>query len=95
MRSAIVISMFAAALAPAASAQKAGDPRRQAAEYERILLRAPDDDAARLAYADVLLRMDDRSGAAREIAKLEPLALTAEQTDTLDALRARLGGAAR
>jgi hypothetical protein len=96
MRGALVISVAAAMCAAGAQAQQPpGAPRDAAAFYERQLMRTPDDDAARLAYVEVLLRLDERDRAAREIAKLEPLMLPPEQVERLDALRLRLGGEAR
>lgn len=74
-------------------AKATADPQAAALACERVLMRDPDDDAARLALVDLLLRLDDGIGAAREIARLEPLMLPPEQVDALDALRLRLAHA--
>lgn len=93
MNSARVISLLIL-LAPAPALARTDLPAA-IAEQERVLMRQPDDDAARLAYADLLLRAGDRAGAARETAKLEPLSLSPEQVARLDALRQRLSDVAR
>jgi len=68
-----------------------GDLLSAVSAVERILLEHPENDDSRLYYADLLLKLDDRQGALREINILEGRELNAEQMGRLE----NYGGTAR
>ena len=65
-----------------------------AAAYERLLLGQPDDDVTRVAYAEVLLNLDDPVTAGQELAKLRTITLTAEQQAQVAILQGRVAAKA-
>ena len=61
-----------------------------AAAYERLLLGQPDDDVTRVAYAEVLLNLDDPVTAGQELSKLHTITLTPDQQAQVAILQNRV-----
>jgi hypothetical protein len=66
-----------------------------AAAYERILIVRPEWDSVRLAYAKVLLKLDDRPGALEQLRLIETRNLSAAEKQEAGRLRRRLEGNSR
>ena len=79
-------------LAYARQQAEAGELLGATAALERMLYSNPDWDSARLFYAALLLRLDDRQGAQRELRLLEGRPLPAEQRAEVASLSAQLSG---
>ena len=77
-------------LAYARQQADAGELLGAAAALERMLYGNPDWDSARLFYAGLLVRMDDRQGAERELRLLQTRPLSAEQRAELTRITASL-----
>lgn len=71
----------------------AGNLLQAASTLERLLYAEPNWDSARLFYAEVLLRLDDRQGASRELVLLETRPLTPAQQEDLLAMSTVVTGA--
>jgi predicted Zn-dependent protease len=61
-----------------------------AAAYERLLMGQPDDDVTRVAYAEVLLNLDDPVTAGQELSKLHTITLTPDQQAQVAILQQRV-----